>query len=193
MRKSIRNNTSLVSLLKYITANGCRCIHSLFNIAGLKRLEHLLVVMRPHTCKKVGLQFKPYQEPVCVYFAYSCPLIIDITKYSELVLHMVANFMGNNVSNCKIAICSEPRFKFIKKSKVDIYLLITRTIKWPAGAACISACRLNLIPEQNQGWHLVSHIRLAENSCPDIFRSGKYYFNIFCHCFLFRCSSNRTC
>ena len=68
--ESIRNNSSLVFLHQDVISYRSGSVHSFFNIARLEGFEHLLVVVSPHPCQEISLQFKPDKEFVCIYLAH---------------------------------------------------------------------------------------------------------------------------
>lgn len=80
---------------------------------------------------------------------------------------MVAHFMGDDISLCKITRRSETVAQVFEEGEVEVDPLVTRTIERADGRARGPACGLDLTCEQDKVWLLVSRALFLEQASPD--------------------------
>ncbi len=129
----------------------------------------------PHPGKEVSLQLEFYGKCIGFCLAEAGTLCLHFPEDSQQVLNMMAHFMRNYISYCKIALSAETGLQYITETQVDVYFFIARTVEGSAGSTGISACRLHLIPEKYQFRFPVGLSRLIEDHFPDILSIGKYH------------------
>src|SRR5690554_1829193 len=99
---------ALHSLLNCIITN---CMSSTQCFVNISFFQILFYVMGPNSSVKVSLKFLLHCHFVGLYFRHSA---LDLSHFSgnpKYGLHMMSNFVGNNISHCKItSFCAETCF-----------------------------------------------------------------------------------
>src|SRR4029079_3757882 len=88
-------------------------------------------------------------------------------------LHMMSNFVGDNVSLCKIAASTQPFLELTEKTEVDVNLSILRTIKRTGRSPGEATAGLNHVGEEHQPRLLVLSAHLPEDVVPRVFCIGE--------------------
>ena len=127
-------------------------------------------MVRPHTSKAIGLQFKPHAERVVFSFAHPTAHLVHLAADTQQVLHMVTHLMRDHVGLCKVARCAQALGQGFIKRQVDINFLVSRAIKRPhRRLATAAATGAGLTSEQHQTWFFVSCTTFGENVFPNVF------------------------
>ena len=102
MGKAVRNDAALALLLQVIVTNLARCIQSLFNVATFEDVFLRVRSGRPNAGKTISLEFKLHGKFVRFNFSGLLALLVNLCGNAEQVLHMMAHFMGHNISLGKV-------------------------------------------------------------------------------------------
>src|ERR1700730_228816 len=76
--------------------------------------------------------------------------LMDLAFDSQQFLHVMPQFMRQNVRLRKLAGGSEPAIELIEKTKVDVHLFILRTIEGPRRGSRSTTSRLRRVAEQHE-------------------------------------------
>jgi hypothetical protein len=89
-------------------------------------------------------------------------------KHTGDVLHVMADFMGQNIGLRKVARRPELVTQLIVEPKVDINLLIVRAIERPRAGVRIATSGVHRVREQHHGWRRIGLVLLGELCGPQI-------------------------
>src|SRR5437762_14288385 len=161
MRKGIRHDISLPFTLQTIVTDGARRTQCFLDIAGFDDAPPLRMV-GPDASQKICLKLKPHRT------ARGALLVRSATHSPEQVLHVMTNFMSDDIGDRKISRRAKPGSQLVKECKINVKLLVARTIKGTARRSGDAATRLNLVSKKNQSWFAVLRAQLAKLFCPGI-------------------------
>src|SRR5215470_7890583 len=135
MGESVRHDIALRLALKSIIADGSGRLHGRFDVARLNNAPLLLGIMRPYSCKAIGLQLDSDLKLIGSYLICATLQLLHARQDAEQILHVVANFMRDHIGLRKLAALGsyiatpEPLLKITEKCGVQIDLSIIRTIE----------------------------------------------------------------
>jgi hypothetical protein len=92
--------------LKSIVADSACGIQRFFDVPWFYNTA-LLRVMCPRTSVEVGLQLQSYRQSICPFLTRLSLEVTDAIHRAEQILHVMTDFMRNNVRDRKIAWCPE--------------------------------------------------------------------------------------
>ena len=114
MRESVRDGVSPGAFLNAIVAH-CACgIEPFLEIAALENIAPLLRLMGPHAGQTIGLQFEHDAQFVSFGGAGAGLKFGHLLKNAQLGLHVMADFMGNDVGPGEIPGGAEPVVQFVE-------------------------------------------------------------------------------
>ena len=139
---------------------GC-CTQGAFDIPSLEEVA-LLRRFRPDTCEAISLQFHAYRQ--CVPGAGI--LTLQATHFAfdaEEVLHMMSEFVGENIRLRELARSSESALQLVVEAEIDVDLLIGGTIERSSGRLRRAASGRR---ERAPIWHAGTESRGLAESLP---------------------------
>src|SRR5512132_74963 len=142
----------------------------------------------PNTSEKIRLQLEPDREPIVIRFAHATARRLHTIGNAEQFLHVMSNFVGDNVGLCEIASCTQAFLELTEKTEVDVNASILRTIEWTGGATGEAAAGLNHVREEHEPRLLVLAAHLPEDFIPGVFGIGENNGDEF-RCLIARCLS----
>ena len=104
MREGVRNDAARHLSLNHVVADLRRRVQCFLDIAGLQAVLHLIVEVRPNARQAVGLQFRANLNLVGSGFVLGAVLqLLHLVENAELVLHVMADFVGDDVGLSEVA------------------------------------------------------------------------------------------
>src|SRR5512132_2129721 len=103
----------------------------------------------PNAGEKIRLQLEPDREPVVFRFADPTARRLHTIGNAEQVLHVMSNFVCDDVGLCKIASCPQAFLELTEKTEVDVNAPILRTIERTGSATSEPAAGLNQVREEH--------------------------------------------
>ena len=97
MRERIGHDIALCLPLQSIITDGCRCLNSQLDIAGLNDAPLFFRVVRPNACQAIGLQLDANLELIAASLIDTALNFLHSGQDAEQVLHMVAYFMRDHI------------------------------------------------------------------------------------------------
>ncbi len=134
--------------------------------------------MSPDTSQEVGLQFQTHAHAIGFGFVTASSQflleLLNLHRQSKFILHMVTNFMRNDIGHSEITRGSELVTHLLKEAHVEIDVLIARTIERTDRGAGATAGRVNLIAKEHElgGMILLAHAR--HDFRPGVFGIGQH-------------------
>ena len=107
MVESVGHFVALCFFLQVVIADFRRHGQALLDVAILKRAEHLVVVVSPHSGEVVGLQFKTDAYLVRLLLRDAAHAVVCVGKRAEEILHVVAHLVGDNIGIGEVAVGSD--------------------------------------------------------------------------------------
>ena len=156
MSKCVGHDIALGLALKAVVADGRGRLHGGFDVAGLKNTPLRLGIMRPYSCKTIGLQLDSDLKLIGFNPIYATLQLLHARQDAQQILHVVTNFMGDHIGLRKLAALTpyvatpEPQLKIPKKCGVEIDLSIIRTIEGSHRGLRISTSRKRSTSEHRQ-------------------------------------------
>src|SRR6478609_6774959 len=132
-------------------------------------------ITRPNAGEKIRLQLEPDSEPIRFRFARAMSRCIHAIGNAEQFLHVMSNFVGDNVRLCESAACTQPFLELTEKTEVDVNPSILRTIERTGCATGETAAGLNHVREEHEPRFLVLAAHLPEDLFPGVFGIGENY------------------
>ena len=155
--------------LDHVVTDGIGGAHGFFNVAAF---EILLAVVSPDAGVKICLQLESNRHLLAVRFAATGR---DFVRGAGQLLHVVTNFVSDDVGLGKIAWRVECLCQLVVKAQVDVDLFIRRAIERSRfGAARAATTGLNHAPIENQGGWLVFRVVASELRSPNILGAGEH-------------------
>ena len=129
----------------------------------------------PNASEKVGLQLKAHAGLIVArrVLAILCHLLMGLAQDAELVLHMVAHLMGDDIGVSEVAVSAKFFLHVLEKLQVDVNTLVGGAIERTAGRSRIATARVDGIAEDDELRGLVGLAHLAELFGPHILGAGK--------------------
>src|SRR5262249_52154147 len=122
---------------------------------------------------KICLQLEPDRKLVVIRFAEPTTRRLHTITDAEQILHVMSNFMCNNVCLREIATGTQPLLEFVKKSEVDVNTSIFWTIKRTGGTTGKPAAGPSLVCEEYELRLFVFASHLLEDRMPCVFGIGE--------------------
>ena len=92
---------------------------------------------------------------------------VDLVHDAELVLHVVADLVGDDVGLGELAGCAQALLEHLVEAQVDVDLLVVRAVERPHRRLALAARRRPAAREEDELRRLVGPARLAEDVGPD--------------------------
>src|SRR6185312_8171178 len=124
--------------------------HRFFDIAGFYNVLDPVGITGPNACQKICLQLEPDRELIVFRLTHSTARRLYTIANTEQILHVMSNFVGDDVGLCEIASCTQAFLELTEKTEVDVNASILRTIKRTSGAAGEPATGLNQVREEHE-------------------------------------------
>ena len=135
MGECVRYDVALSLPLQPIVSDGCSRLQGSFNIPRFDELPLCLGALRPDAGEAVRLQLHPDLQIVSLNLVHPALGFLHLWQYSKLVLHVVADLVGNHIRLGKLAglaadiAGAEAPLEVLKEACVEIDLLVDRAIK----------------------------------------------------------------
>jgi len=127
-----RRHIPLCFPLQGVIADRCGRRKTFIHVSGLEQPAIPIRRMAPHAGEAVSLQFEAHRQCVDLFFRMGTLLEgTDTVRYSEQVLHMVADLMRDHVGLRKIAGSTETAVEFIEERQVQVELAVPGAVKGP--------------------------------------------------------------
>src|SRR6266480_1399112 len=146
---------------------------SLLRYRRLPQLLDPVGIASPNACLKIGLQLEPDRKLIVFRLTHSTARRLHTIAYTEQILHVMSNFVRDDVGLCEIASCTQALLELTEKTEVDINASILRTIERTGGAAGEPATGLNQVREEHEPRVLVPSAHLTKDFIPCVFRIGE--------------------
>ena len=127
MSEALRTHRSTFHLLYVIVADSSSCPQAGGDVCIVNKLA-LLTGVRPYARKAVRLQLEIDGEPVSLPRILTGE-VLHLLLDPENVLHMVAEFVRNDVGLCKLGVAAAKTPQFIPEAEVDVDLFVRRAVK----------------------------------------------------------------
>src|SRR5208282_2889116 len=102
--EGIGYDIALRLLLQAVVTDGGSGLQRLIDIAGIEEIVLLLRPVRPHAGETIGLQFDAHLQAVRLGAARRRLLLLhDARKNAELILHVMADLVGDDIGLGKLA------------------------------------------------------------------------------------------
>ena len=89
--------------------------------------------MRPDAGEAIGLQFQLYRQLVGANRIAPLPLGLHLPGDTEQILHMMANFMPDDIGLREITRRAKTAAQFLEERQFDLDLVVARTVERPGG------------------------------------------------------------
>ena len=159
--------------MKSVIANRARRAHRFFDIAGFDNVLDPVGITRPNACQKIGLQLEPDRELIVFRLTHSTARRLHTIGYAEQILHVMSNFVGDDIGLCEIASCAQAFLELTEKTEVDVNASILRTLERTGGATGEPAAGLNQVREEHEAGLLVLSAHLPKDFVPGVFGVGE--------------------
>ena len=143
MGERIRRDVSPGSSLQAVVADGARGVECLFDVTLLEDPTRPVGVISPDAGQAVGLQFEQDRKTVSLVLSDPAPQGVDLVRNPQKILDVVSDLVGNHIGLGKVARCTKPVLQILKKTQVDVDLLVARAVKRPHGGLGKPARRLD--------------------------------------------------
>ena len=127
MSEALRAHCSTFHLLDVIVADSSSCPQARGDVFIVNKLS-LLTSVRPYARETVGLQLEIDGESVLLPRILTGE-VLHLLLDPENVLHMVAEFVRNDVGLCKLGVGAAKTPQFIPEAEVDVDLFVRRAVK----------------------------------------------------------------
>jgi len=148
--------------LESVIANRAGRAHRFFDIAGFHNVLDPVGVTSPNAGQEIRLQLKPDREPIVFRLTHPTARRLQAIGDAEQILHMMPNFVRNDVGLCEIPSCTQALLQYTVKTKVDINASIFRAIKRTGRATGESAAGPSLVRKQDKFRLLILFAHLPE-------------------------------
>jgi hypothetical protein len=103
-------------------------------------------VVRPDAGEAVGLELHAHLQQVRVTLAGALLRLLHLFRNAQLMLHVMTDFVRNDIGLGKIARCSEARLQVAVETEIEIDPLVARTVERPHGGLTGAAGGLRVPP-----------------------------------------------
>jgi len=129
MGEALRAYRSALHPLQVIVAHRGSCLQASRDI-GVVNDFSLLAAVRPYACEAVRLEFEIDRERVSLGWILAGETL-NFLFDSENLLHMVTEFVRDNVGLGKVRAAAAEALEFIPETQVDVDRLVNGTVKRP--------------------------------------------------------------
>ncbi len=129
MGPAFRLDVSLTHFLQAIVTDGGGGFEPFFEIAWFDQIPCAVGMVAPHAGEAVGLQFHTDGQGIRVFLRCLTLKAGDFLSHTRQILHVVSHLMRDNIGLREISGGAESLSHFVEEREVEIYLVITRTIK----------------------------------------------------------------
>ena len=127
MGEALRTYRAALHALEVIVAYGCGCLEAGGDIGVVNDLA-LLSAVRPYACEAVRLKFEIDGERVSLGGILTGK-VLNFLFDSENILHVVPEFVGDNVGLREVRIAAAEAAEFIPEAEVDVDLPVGGAVK----------------------------------------------------------------
>ncbi len=174
MGERVRHHAALALLLQAVIADGIGGIQGLFDVSRLQPVQAFARMVGPHTRQAIGLQLLAYQQAaIALHLPPLLACFLDFRRHAEQRLHMVSDFVGNDVGLGEVSGGGEALGHFLEETHVQIDLPVCRAIERTGRRRGKAAGRVDPAAEQHQFRLLVLASGLLENLAPGVFGIAK--------------------
>jgi len=178
---------ALSLFLQAVIADGIGGAQSFLDVS---RLQEMAGVVRPNTGVEIGLKFEAHRKLVEVTLTEAGPLGIDHVGRAEELLHVVADFMGDDVSLGEVTGGTELVCQLREKADVEIdaAVVVGRAIEWSGGGTGAPAAGADHAAEKHEfGIFVLLPSLTRQDIPPHVLSAGEHDFDEFHRGFLLRC------
>jgi hypothetical protein len=161
VRKGVRNHFSLSAFLYRIVTD---LVCSQHRFLDIPLFQVLAVLACPDPCKEICMQLQTYR--LLIEIGLTAPLG-ECCRNSKKILHVMGNFMRDDVCLGKISRSLQRSGEFIKEAQIYIDAAIRRTVEGADPGVPQSALSRILVAENHEFWRTVRESHLIELLCPD--------------------------
>src|SRR5581483_3179820 len=123
----------------------------------------------PHTCKAVRLQLQAHAECIRLRIICAQPLLIHTAEDAEQVLHVMTDFMADDIRVRELSRRTELSGHEVEKAEIEIHDAVVRTVERAGCRFALTAGRRITVPEEPQVRILIREAALLESRRPDRF------------------------
>ena len=117
---------------------------------GSSDLNFCCRVIGPNAGEEIGLELEAHGELVTFPLTGAAAGSVNLFGDAEDFLHVVANFVGDDIGLGEVAGCAETLFHFAVKAEVEVHTFIFRTIEGTDGSTSETAGRVDPVGKQNE-------------------------------------------
>ena len=129
MSERIGDDDAASLLLEVVVADGVCAAEGFLDVARFERLEFLLSVIGPDAGEEIGLKLEANGELVPLALAGAAASSVDLVGDAEDFLHVVADFVGDDVGLGEVAGCAEAVLQFAIEVEVKVNTFIFGAVK----------------------------------------------------------------
>ena len=135
--------------------------------------------MTPNSGKAIGLQLDPNLKLISFSFVHAALKRLHTGQDPEQVLHMVANFVCDDVRLRELATLASqvtstaPLLEILEELRVEIQLLVNWAVERTHRRLGVSTSRLHGARKHDERWGLISSSRTTEYLFPLDFRASE--------------------
>ena len=130
-------------------------------------------MMSPDAGKEIGLELEPHREAVVFRFTDAATLRLHLVADTEEILHVMSDFVRDNVSLREVSGRAEAFVERSIESKVDVNAPILRAVERSTGAAGESASGPGLVREEHELRLFILAAHLPEELMPGVLGVGE--------------------
>ena len=145
-----------------------------FHIARLEQIP-LPGEVTPDPGEAVGLELDANGDRVAPRLARAGPLLPHLLRDSQLLLNVMADFVGDHVGARELARRSKPLRERFEEGPVEIDVAIGRTVEWADSRAGQPTRRIDRAPKQHKPGRVVLAAHLSEERLPGVLRVAQDY------------------
>src|SRR5438270_10074188 len=172
MGEGVGNDDASRLLLQTVIADRACRVHCGLDIALFNDVLGAIGVMGPDPGQAVGLQFDLDRNCVGAAPVASRLLTVGGLQNAERILHVVADFMRDDISLGELARRMEAGLHLLEKREIEVHLLVIRTIEWTGGRAGEPAGRGDPAGVEHEFRFDIGLTATAEYLLPDVLGVG---------------------
>jgi hypothetical protein len=128
--KALGNHITLTAFLDSIVADLRGCIQTLLDVSFFENLSIPVCRARPDPGKAISLKFHPYRNGISLATARAALQLACLSHHAELVLHMVTDFVGDDIGLREISRCFETVAQLAKEFQIDVNVTVSAAVEW---------------------------------------------------------------
>jgi hypothetical protein len=160
--------------LQAVVADGACGAEGFFDVAGFEDAETLFGMVGPDAGQEVGLQLEPHGKLIVFGLGHAAPHAADALGNAELVLHVMADFVGDDVGLGEVARRAKTVLQLAEKAQVEIDLLVGGAVERPDRGAGEAAGRADFVAEQHERGIAIPAAHLLELLLPHVLGAGQH-------------------